>query len=166
MSEQPASGQHWTGLVIRPDDWLDNDLLAAIALATGTSFERVGTGDLGIVFAAGTEQIIEVECADVRAKALFLRTRSPDRAALITEAVNRHTLTWTETMLANQVQHGLEADPYLLVPLLMATGGAVPQAATTDLLQRALEHPSEQVREAADYAIRMSKAWTSFSVVS
>lgn len=157
-----TSGQHWTGLVIRPDDWLDNDLLAAIALATGTTFERHGRIDAGLVFVAGTEQIIEVECAG--AKALFLRTRSRERSAAIIETVDRHTLTWTESILRNQLS--LETQPYGLVPLLMATGGAPPEPATADLLQRAMEHPSEQVREAADYAMRMSKAWTSFFVVS
>lgn len=164
MSEESASGQHWTGLVLRPDDWLDKDLLAAIALATGSTFSRLGTSDLGIVFVAGTEQIIEVECADVRAKALFLRTRSGERSAAIIESIDRHTLTWTESMLRNQLD--LETHPYGLVPLLMATGGAPPEPATADLLHWALEHPSGQVREAADYAMRMSKAWTSFFVVS
>ncbi|MFF0264954.1 hypothetical protein [Kribbella sp. NPDC004536] len=162
MSEEPASGQHWTGLVIRPDDWLDNDLLAAIALATGTTFERLGRTDVGIVFVAGTEQIIEVECAG--AKALFLRTRTHARSVAIIDTVNRHTLAWTESMLRNQLS--LDTDPYGLVPLLMATGGATPEPGTADLLQQALEHPSEQVREAVDYARRMSKAWTSFFVVS
>jgi hypothetical protein len=161
VSEEPASGQHWTGLVIRPDDWLDNDLLAAITLATGTTFERLGSIDQGIVFAAGAEQIIEVECAG--AKALFLRTRSPQRTAAIVASINRHTLTWTEPMLREQLR--LETDPYGLVPLLMATGGAPPEPATADLLQQALEHPSEQVREAANYALRMSKTWTSLFAV-
>jgi hypothetical protein len=162
VSEEPASGQHWTGLVIRPDDWLDNDLLAAITLATGTTFERIGRTDAGTVFAAGNEQIIEVECAG--AKALFLRLHSPSRTAAITAAIRRHTLVWSEPVLRSQLS--LETDPYGLIPLLMATGGAAPEPATADLLQRALEHPSEQVREAADYAMWMSKAWTSFFVVS
>ncbi|HZX05494.1 hypothetical protein [Kribbella sp.] len=162
MSEEPASGQHWTGLVIRPDDWLDNDLLAAIALATGSTFERIGHTGLGLVFAAGTEQIIEVECSG--AKALFLRTRSRERSAAIIESIGRHTLTWTESVLRNQLV--LETEPYGLVPLLMATGGAPPEPGTADLLRRAVEHPDAQVREAAGYAIRMSKAWTSFFVVS
>ena len=63
-------------------------------------------------------------------------------------------------------QLSLETNPYGLLPLLMATDGAAPERATADLLQRALEHPSEQVRDAADYAMRMSKAWTSFFGVS
>jgi hypothetical protein len=162
VSEEPASGQHWTGLVIRPDDWLDNDLLAAITLATGATFERIGRTGVGIVFAAGNEQIIEVECAG--AKALFLRIRSAERAAALIASISRHTLAWTEPMLRDQLS--LETDPYGLVPLLMATGGAIPEPATADLLRQAMEHPSEQVREAADYAMRMSKAWTSFFVVS
>ncbi|MET9274141.1 hypothetical protein [Kribbella sp. NPDC003557] len=162
MSEEPASGQHWTGLVIRPDDWLDKDLLTAITLATGTAFEQVGRTDDGIVFAAGGEQIVEVECAG--AKALFLRLRSAERTAAVIDAVNRHTLTWTEPVLRDQLS--LDTDPYGLIPLLMATGGATPEPATADLLHGALVHPSEQVREAAGYAMRMSKAWTSFFVVS
>ena len=162
MSEEPTSGQHWTGLVIRPDDWLDKDLLTAITLATGTTFERLGRTASGTVFAAGDEQIVEVECAG--AKALFLRLRSAERTAAVIEAVNRHTLTWTEPVLRSQLS--LETDPYGLVPLLMATGGAAAEPATADLLERALVHPSEQVREAAGYAMRMSKAWTSFFVVS
>ncbi|MFD7158296.1 hypothetical protein ACFV9C_27115 [Kribbella sp. NPDC059898] len=158
MSEE----RYWTGLVIRPDDWLDNDLLAAIALATGSTFERIGRSELGLVFAAGTEQIIEVECHG--AKALFLRTRGRARGAAIIESIGRHTLTWTESMLRNQLD--LETDPYGLIPLLMATGGAPPQPGTADLLRRAEEHPDAAVREAAGYAIRMSKAWTSLFVVS
>lgn len=158
MSEE----RHWTGLVIRPDDWLDNDLLAAIALATGSTFEQIGRSELGLVFAAGTEQIIEVECDG--AKALFVRTRSRARSAAIVESIDRHTLTWTESMLRNQLD--LEADPSGLLPLLMATGGAPPEPATANLLRRAGEHPDAEVREAADYAIRRSKAWTSLFVVS
>jgi hypothetical protein len=157
VSEEPASGQHWTGLVIRPDDWLDNDLLAAITLATGSTFERRGRTELGIVFAAGAEQIIEVECAG--AKALFLRISSAQRTAAIVASINRHTLTWTEPVLRDQLS--LETDPHGLIPLLMATGGAPPEPATTALLQRAQQHPSEEVQEAADYAIQLSKAWTS-----
>ncbi|MGZ0151005.1 hypothetical protein ACXJJ3_28395 [Kribbella sp. WER1] len=157
-----SEDRHWTGLVIRPDDWLDKDLLAAIALATGSTFERIGESELGIVFAAGSEQIVEVECAG--AKALFLRTTSRARSAAIIESIGRHTLTWTESVLRNQLD--LESDPYLLVPLLMATGGGEPEPGTADLLRRAVEHPDAAVREAAGYAIRMSKAWTSFFVVS
>ncbi|MFD3403119.1 hypothetical protein ACFWUU_20715 [Kribbella sp. NPDC058693] len=160
------SEEHWTGLVIAPDDRLDNDLLLAITLATGSTFTCAGRDDLGIVYAAGSERIIEVECAEVGAKALFLRTRSFERTSAIIDSIKRHTRTWTEQQLRTQLEDSLTDDPYALVSLLMATGGLPPQPATSDLLSRALEHPSEQVRAAADYAIRISKAWTSFRVVS
>ncbi|WP_130441337.1 hypothetical protein [Kribbella rubisoli] len=160
------SEEHWTGLVIAPDDRLDNDLLLAITLATGSTFEPLGRDDLGIVYAAGPERIIEVECAEVGAKALFIRTRSLERTSAIIDSIDRHTRTWTEQLLCTQLEQSLAEDPYALVSLLMATGGMPPRPATSALLARAVEHPDEQVRKAADYAIRISKAWTSFRVVS
>jgi len=170
VSHGPGTAQYWSALVIRPDDRLDADLLAAIAL-TGTTFEYAGDADFGTgvhatVYAADREQVIEVECAEVGAKALFIRVRSRERAAAIEANIGLHTLIWTEQVLRNQLEFSLEQDPYALVAMLMACGGASPEPATSDLLQRALEHPAEQVREAADYAMRMSKAWTSFCGVS
>lgn len=163
------SDQHWSALVISPDDRLDADLLAAITLAAGVSFEYAadadfGTGVRATTYTAGTEQVIEIDCA--HAKALFIRVRSRERAAAIEASISRHTRTWTEQVLRNQLESSLEHDPYALVPLLMACGGGAPEPATADLLHRALEHADEQVREAADYAMRMSKAWTSFCGVS
>ncbi|GAA1596899.1 hypothetical protein GCM10009678_93500 [Actinomadura kijaniata] len=152
-----AGGPYRCALVIRPTDGVDDDLLTEIADATGLNFALYGHGGFGgestaTVYTAGDDLLMEVVCDETDAKALFVRARSAEHAAAIRNVIAARRPFWNEPTLRARLEENLHEQPRALVALLMATGGAPPEPETAELLQRALDHDAEEVRNAAEYA--------------
>lgn len=161
MLQTVEGGRYWCALVIRADDEVDDALLAAVSAATGLTFEEYGSGGFGgetlaDVWKAGDSLLMEVECDEVGVKAVFVRADTAERAGAIRSAVGEHMSAWSEQMLRAQLADSFAESPEALVALLMATGGARPDDETLDLLQRALEHENEEVRQLAEYASQVA----------
>ncbi|RMI46592.1 hypothetical protein EBO15_06610 [Actinomadura harenae] len=161
MFQIVEGGRYWCALVIRLEDGVDDALLAAVTAATDLSFEEYGSGGFGgetlaDVWKAGDNLLMEVECDEVGVKALFVRADTQERAIAIRSTVGEHMSAWSEQMLRTQLADSYADAPKSLVALLMATGGARADDETLDLLQRALDHEDEEVREYAEYAAQVA----------
>jgi hypothetical protein len=157
MLQTVDGGPYRCALMVKLEAEVDDGLLAAIAEATGWVFEEYGYGGFGgettaTVYEAGGNLLMEVLCDEIGVKAIFVRADSAEHAVAIRDAVGAAMPAWSEQMLRAQLADTLEQQPDALVALLMACGGANPDQETLDLLQRALDHPSERVRRAAEYA--------------
>lgn len=153
------AGPYRCALVIRYQDEVDDSLLDALTGATDLTFAYYGNGGFGgetlaDVYAdeSGRNLLIEVTADEVGAKAVFVRAESADEAVAIRAVVGEHFQVWTEQTLRAQLEEALAEAPWTLVAMMMATGGAEPDPETVDLLQRALAHGDDDVREAAEYA--------------
>ncbi|WP_433473214.1 hypothetical protein ACQPZP_30795 [Spirillospora sp. CA-142024] len=152
-------GPYRCALVVRYEDEADEALLGALADATGLTFEYYGNGGFGgetladvYADASGRNLLIEVMADEVGAKAMLVRSESAERAVAIRSVVGERFRVWTEQMLRAQLESSLTEAPWTLVAMMMAVGGATPEPETMDLLQRALDHGDDDVREAAEYA--------------
>jgi hypothetical protein len=157
MVEVVASGQVRCALVVRLEDGVDDDLLAAIADTTGLDFTLYGSGGFGgetlaDVYKANDNLLMEVLSDEVGAKALFVWADSADQAVAVRDVIGERLPVWSEQMLRAQLADTVEAAPEALVALMMAAGGAAPDQETLDLLQHALDHDDDNVRTAAEYA--------------
>ncbi|MEV0664918.1 hypothetical protein ACIBI3_16630 [Actinomadura luteofluorescens] len=152
-------GPYRCALVVRYEDEIDDSLLGALADATGLTFAYYGNGGFGgetladvYADASGRSLLIEVVADEVGAKAVFVRAESADEAVAIRTVVGERFQVWTEQTLRAQLEGALADAPWTLVAMMMATGGAEPDPETVGLLQRALGHGDDDVRQAAEYA--------------
>jgi hypothetical protein len=157
MLQVVDGGLYRCALVVRLEDGVDDELLAGIAEATGLEFDLHGTGGFGGeilagVYQAGDNLLIEVLSDEVGAKALFVWADSEEHAIAIRDTIGEHMPAWSEPMLRAQLADTIAEQPGALVALVMAAGGAQPEQETLDLLQHALDHDDEKVRQAAEYA--------------
>jgi hypothetical protein len=159
MIDPVDGGPYRCALVVRYEDEVDGTLLGALADTTDLTFEYYGNGGFGgetladvYADASGRNLLIEVAADEVGAKAMFVRAESAERAVAIRAAVGERFQVWTEQTLRAQLEEALTEAPWTLVAMMMAVGGAEPEPETVDLLQRALAHGDEDVREAAEYA--------------
>lgn len=156
MNRSVEGGSYRCALVV--DYWTDVDrtLLAAIAEATGLGFQEYGHASFGKaygeVYAAGGHLMLEVSCIEAQTKAMFVWAESAECAAAVRDVIGAAMPVWSEPMLRAQLERSLEREPERLVALMMACGGGDPEQGTLDLLQRALDHQDQRVRQAAEYA--------------
>jgi hypothetical protein len=157
MLQVVNGGPYRCALVIRLEDGVDDELLAALADTTGLDFDLHGTGGFGgetvaAVYAAGENLLMEVLSDEVGAKALFVWADSAEHAVAVRDVIGAHMSAWSEPMLRAQLVDTIAEQPAALVPLMMAAGGTEPEPETLELLQLALDHDDEEVRQAAEYA--------------
>ena len=125
MVEAVAGGQVRCALVVRLEDGVDDDLLAAIADTTGLDFRLHGSGGFGgetlaDVYMADGNLLMEVLSDEVGAKALFVWADSADRAVAVRDVIGERLPVWSEQMLRAQLADTFEAAPEALVALMMA----------------------------------------------
>lgn len=150
------------GLAVPYDARVDEELLDAVAEATGKEFSRYGSGGFGIEVLAtlysseAGDQIIEATAIEVAAKAVLIRAGDADGAVAIRQVIGDRLGGWDEHMMRDQVDPQFGGDPRYLVGLAMAVGGAPITPESHDLLRRAAASRDESVRGMAEYALRVA----------
>jgi hypothetical protein len=141
---------------------VDEELLEAVAEATGKEFSRYGSGGFGTEVLAtlysseSGEQIIEATAVEVPAKAVLIRAEDAEAAVAIRQVVGDRLGGWDEHMIRAQIDTRPGSDPQILVGLAMAVGGAPISQESHDLLQRAATSRDKNVRGMAEYALRVA----------
>ncbi|MEV4113794.1 hypothetical protein [Nonomuraea sp. NPDC049695] len=158
------SGPFWCALAVGKNDSVDDGLLAEVATRTGTTLTGIGHGGFGggpvaDVYADESRGLVLIEAADpdTGAKALLVRADSEERAVAARTVIGERYRVWTEQELRAQARQDLAGQPWILVPLVMAAGGAELEPGTAELLQEALRHENEDVRAAASYAEEVAR---------
>jgi hypothetical protein len=151
-------------LVVRSGDAVDDELLGELASRTGMTFHEAGNGGFGggpvadvYVDESGDTVLIEAVDPDTGVKAFLVRAASADQAVAVRDVIGDRFAVWTEQTLRAQLADTLAEQPWTLVPLMMAVGGAEPEPATLELLDSGLRHEDEEVRAAAGHAEALAK---------
>jgi hypothetical protein len=149
-------------LVVPYDADVDEELLEAVAAATGKRFSRYGSGGFGVEVLAtlysseAGEQIIEATAVEVPTKAVLIRAEGVEAAVAIRQVVGDRLGGWDEHMIRARIDARPGGDPRMLVGLAMAAGGAPISPESRDLLSRAAASRDRNVRGLAEYALRVA----------
>ncbi|MCK2219906.1 hypothetical protein MF672_039840 [Actinomadura sp. ATCC 31491] len=158
------SGPFWCALAVGKNDSVDDGLLVALAARTGTALTGIGQGGFGggpvaDVYADESRDIVLIEATDpdTGSKALLVRADSEERAIAARAVIGERYRVRTEQELRAQAREDLGGQSWILVPLVMAAGGAELEPGTAELLREALRHEDEDVRAAAEYAEEVAR---------
>lgn len=157
-------GPYRCALVVRSGDAVDDQLLAELTARTGLAFARIGNGGFGggpvaDVHAdeSGGNLLIDTVDPDTGTRAMLVRAVSSERAIAIRAVIGDRFQAWTEQTLRAQLEENIASQPWILVPMMMAVGGAEPEPETMRVLRQTLQHEDETVRSAAEHAEEIAK---------
>ncbi|AZM46314.1 hypothetical protein DMB38_11225 [Streptomyces sp. WAC 06738] len=149
-------------LVVPHDAHVDEELLQAVAMASGKEFSVDASGMFGIEVLAtlysdeAGDLLIEAQAVEVPVKAVLVRTAVPEDAVAIRQVVGDRLHGWSEQMIRARIEAEPDGDPQLMVALAMAVGGGSIEQESLSLLQRAAVVDDEKVRGLAAYALQVA----------